>query len=108
MRFSRGKGMKRTEADHHPERTRISSHYPDIITSTNPEDRRMYARVVSQQRNANNRTWPAEALVKEGIVPEGTDSPSENMIETGRAGGLIAKRFWTEKDVIRSHAGAMT
>jgi hypothetical protein len=35
----------------------------------------MYARLVSQLRNANTQTWPVEALVEEEIVPEGPDSP---------------------------------
>ena len=46
-----------------------------IITGINPEDRRMYGRFVSQQRNVNTQTWPVEALAGEEIVTEGPDSP---------------------------------
>jgi hypothetical protein len=46
-----------------------------IITGINPEDRRMYARFVSEQRNVNIQTWPVEALAEEGVVTEGPDSP---------------------------------
>lgn len=48
-----------------------------IITGINPENRRMYARFVSQQKNGNTQTWPVEALAGEGIVTEGPDSPEK-------------------------------
>ena len=48
-----------------------------IITGINPEDKRMYARFVSEQRNVNAQTWPVEALAGEEIVTKGPDSPEK-------------------------------